>query len=1320
MASGRESNPMFLIEKYNDKSYITKEEASHIVRNRVHERTKEGMWIRFEESDNSADAEALTKISKLVEKTGMKNPWCTGGGMATTYLPKGDFYIFVDNEYNPQVTIRYEGDRIAEIRGTKDNQELTKTQSDTVGEFLPKIPNGPDYMDQIKATNTLYLMREGRDFQTKEELVDYLDSLSVEIDTYNYSTKTEHDELKNKYLDRAIAANDKFKVVGRIIKNITENTALKKGDLVVYDSVIKKNNLPESGSIEEVKFLGKITFDIDPDTKYSIGKNNEFNGDVIFEWDTLPEGFKIESGTTFNGVVNFRGATLPEGFKIESGVTFNRDVNFSEATLPKGFKIESGVTFNREVNFSEATLPEGFKIESGTTFNKDVSFIKTTLPEGFKIESGVTFNRDVNFSEATLPKGFKIESGVTFNGFVSFIEATLPKGFKIESGVTFNGFVSFIEATLPEGFKIEPGTTFNGFVSFRKTTLPEGFKIESEVTFNVLVSFEGSTLPEGFKIESDVTFNKNVSFYESTLQEGFKIESGTTFNGNVNFSEATLPEGFIVKSKDEYTIEITYPNGEIIEYKTNQNYLELNQDNRGVIIKTPTKTLTLLDKNNADVTTPIHELAHEYERGLTSEEIKVIEEWSGHKHGTTEFSESFAKGAELYIFEGTTFEGKVDNIFQKLYEWFKNVIKDAIEYFGDINQLNEAIRDVYDKMFMDGNIETESQQINNTVSEIINQLNKTFPDTKVHQLNSEQLDSKLKEFGVSEEDRKQVIAWHGTVKNIEDNRLSVDNSKNLGELLTGLYFGERRVSQSFAGITPFGDIQETSKIFKVKIDDSTFPVIDMRGESPTTDEALQKILSQKEYKDLLDKKRRGEIKGIRFINAVEHLYGESSSPTQYVVFDESVIENIKVYEGGLLRSIIDPLFQKGIEVTVNGFVHNGEVYLNTDNLNPETPIHEFAHIYNSWLKDNRPYTYQRGIELINEELTKENSEIKSVIDYVKETQPNLKGESLSEEILAQLIGERGVELINRNKKGGIVEWIKNVWNEIKNLLGLTDLSTEQVANLSIQDFAEMAATDLLKGERLTSEMERIKERAIADGTFMKAPNGKDTNLNERQWLQVRTEAFIAWFGDWINDPQNASKVVDENGEPLVVYHGTAYQAEDFISNWTGEEVLEKAEKPFYEFKETRSGFYFFADNIVAAESWASIRRTYSRTTKRIIPAFLNIRTLNSKNFNGGLITDEYIESFQKVKEDNITMINVIDDMYGEAKNISNVFSVKNPNQIKSATDNVGTFSSESNDIRYQVTGEQNAGLTPNRDVQVYITPDRKSTRLNSSHVAITY
>ena len=35
-----------------------------------------------------------------------------------------------------------------------------------------------------------------------------------------------------------------------------------------------------------------------------------------------------------------------------------------------------------------------------------------------------------------------------------------------------------------------------------------------------------------------------------------------------------------------------------------------------------------------------------------------------------------------------------------------------------------------------------------------------------------------------------------------------------------------------------------------------------------------------------------------------------------------------------------------------------------------------------------------------------------------------------------------------------------------------------------------------------------------EGTYMKAPNGKPTNLNEKQWVQVRTKAFKNWFGDW--------------------------------------------------------------------------------------------------------------------------------------------------------------------------------------------------------------
>ena len=46
-----------------------------------------------------------------------------------------------------------------------------------------------------------------------------------------------------------------------------------------------------------------------------------------------------------------------------------------------------------------------------------------------------------------------------------------------------------------------------------------------------------------------------------------------------------------------------------------------------------------------------------------------------------------------------------------------------------------------------------------------------------------------------------------------------------------------------------------------------------------------------------------------------------------------------------------------------------------------------------------------------------------------------------------------------------------------------------------------------------NEMTEIKKKTLADGTFMKAPNGADTKLTEWQWKMVRTRAFKAWFGD---------------------------------------------------------------------------------------------------------------------------------------------------------------------------------------------------------------
>lgn len=147
------------------------------------------------------------------------------------------------------------------------------------------------------------------------------------------------------------------------------------------------------------------------------------------------------------------------------------------------------------------------------------------------------------------------------------------------------------------------------------------------------------------------------------------------------------------------------------EYGNKQKYYTINsegndtffQGSKGAIIKFNTgERLTVFGKDS-DITTIFHEKAHEYEDALTKEEISTVEKWSGHKHGTVEFSEAFAKGAERFIYEGNLANNRspIGRIFEKFKNWFRDAITSAIEYFGDISELNPEIKNIYAKMLLE-------------------------------------------------------------------------------------------------------------------------------------------------------------------------------------------------------------------------------------------------------------------------------------------------------------------------------------------------------------------------------------------------------------------------------------------------------------------------------------------------------------------------------------------------------------------------------------------------------------------------------------------
>lgn len=225
-------------------------------------------------------------------------------------------------------------------------------------------------------------------------------------------------------------------------------------------------------------------------------------------------------------------------------------------------------------------------------------------------------------------------------------------------------------------------------------------------------------------------------------------------------------------------------------------------------------------------------------------------------------------------------------------------------------------------------------------------------------------------------------------------------------------------------------------------------------------------------------------------------------------------------------------------------------------------------------------------------------------------------------------------------------------------------------------------------QEVQDEMDAISATAIVRGNYLKAPNGADTNLTPEQWAMVRTEGFKFWFGDWEKDPENASKVVDENGEPMVVYHGTQ-------SKFTAFDVGYKGKNFGFRLSE---GFYFSPDETVA-ESYASFPDELK--TGEVKAVFLNI--INPFYIKSAKDYREQIKEIASLaargnryqadlvagmSESELLSQRGYDGVFEKRTDkITGEIVVFEPNQIKSASDNTGVFSVY-DDIRFRVADSE--------------------------------
>lgn len=259
---------------------------------------------------------------------------------------------------------------------------------------------------------------------------------------------------------------------------------------------------------------------------------------------------------------------------------------------------------------------------------------------------------------------------------------------------------------------------------------------------------------------------------------------------------------------------------------------------------------------------------------------------------------------------------------------------------------------------------------------------------------------------------------------------------------------------------------------------------------------------------------------------------------------------------------------------------------------------------------------------------------------------------------------------------GTLNWLRIDSNAITSVYG-KDFSISKVLKNALEDEAngkpfsvyyvnKEKAARLFEGARVL--MPKVPQSS-PDG-FIHSIREAGSPVNPKLENVTQSQQFKRWFGDWQNHPENASKVVNEDGTPKVVYHGTG-------SDFNAFDPLRQGEN----YPQGEGGF-FFTTSRKSAENYAALHDKDGKG--RVVEAYLSIRNPYEVTAYGDYVQapaekyddhrSEYLNEAKRQGCDGIIV-------KGEK---STLYVVFDPTQIKSATDNIGTFDRENPDIRYSL------------------------------------
>lgn len=201
--------------------------------------------------------------------------------------------------------------------------------------------------------------------------------------------------------------------------------------------------------------------------------------------------------------------------------------------------------------------------------------------------------------------------------------------------------------------------------------------------------------------------------------------------------------------------------------------------------------------------------------------------------------------------------------------------------------------------------------------------------------------------------------------------------------------------------------------------------------------------------------------------------GAEKGDTNYVIFnpkDMKIVDHTKFAQG------------KGV---VYGYTDGKEIVLNQEHLNPNTPIHEYQHLWRTAAKNMNPELIEHGDKLIMQ--TQLFADLKQDPNY-----NHLTDEQICDEAFARLTGEDGAAILEQMAKDAIKEnpldtarelsvinklkeWLKKFW--YWTLDTFTKWKPEDIKKMTLEDIRNLVLRDLANGVDPRTVMNEKKEGA---------------------------------------------------------------------------------------------------------------------------------------------------------------------------------------------------------------------------------------------------